>query len=122
MNKVILVGNLKQAPALRHTRQGVPYCAFTVDCARHGRRALWRGAAPTFDGVPCWAWGRVAEDFARGALACMQVVVEGRLEVVVRRQDGSAHKAVRVHAYRVDTAANPRSGEMLRFDAAELPF
>lgn len=122
MNKVILVGNLKQAPALRHTRQGVPYCAFTVDCARPRRRALWQGGAPACDAVPCWAWGRVAEDFARGALASMQVVVEGRLEVVVRRQDGGARKTVRVHAYRIDTAANPRSGEALRFDAAELPF
>lgn len=117
MNKVILVGTLSHDPELRHTAAGVPYCAFTLACAKPVRRGEETAAC---DHVPCRVYGREAEALARGAVSGQQVVVEGRIAVTSREIDGQRHWFTRVNAQRVERDTSPQNGALLWLD--EVPF
>lgn len=117
MNKVILVGSLSKDPELRHTAAGVPYCAFTLDCAKPARRGEEAAAC---DHVPCQVWGKQAEDMARGVTGGQQIIVEGRIAVTSREINGQRHWFTRVNAQRVEYHTNPHNGALLWLD--DVPF
>jgi len=79
MNKIIVIGNLGQDPAMRYTPQGQPVVSFSVASNRKYTTQAGEQREET-EWFACQAWGKLAETCNQYLTKGKQVYVEGRLK------------------------------------------
>ena len=131
MNKVILIGNLANAPESRTTQNGIAQCSFRIAVQRRFKGA--NGERET-DFLAWGCWRQTAEFAQRYLAKGRKVAVEGRIQTrSYDAQDGSKRYVTEIIAdsmeavgSREDGARKPESaqqnGGFTEVDDDELPF
>lgn len=108
LNRVILIGRLTDAPALRYTQAGDAVARFTLAVDRPRKQD---GSHDT-DFIDCVAWRKLAETLAQHLDKGQELAVEGRIQVRnYTAQDGSKRKAVEVVAERTPYWGRKKDGQ-----------
>lgn len=97
MNRVIIVGNLGQDPALRHTQGGDAVANFTL-----ATNESWTDKAGQKQEKTEWhrvvVWGKQAENCAKHLAKGRQVLVEGSLQTRSWDKDGVTQYTTEIKA------------------------
>ena len=109
MNEVILIGNLTRDPETRQTRNGIPYCRFSLAVNRRKREGA---NGPDADFIPILCWRSLAQlcqtYLAKGRKCC----VTGRLEThTYEDKEGLKRTAYEVVADEVEFLGSGKPGE-----------
>ena len=100
MNKLTIIGNLTRDPETRQTKNGKPYCRFTVAVNRRKREG--QDQAET-DFIPVLCWGSLAELCQKYLMKGRKCCVVGRLDVhTYEDQEGAKRTAFDVVADEVE--------------------
>ena len=95
MNKITIIGNLTREPELRHTKDGVPVCGFTVAV---NRRKTANNQTPETDYFSVTAWRGLGENCARFLDKGKKVAVVGQISLRVWEKDGKHGASLEVLA------------------------
>jgi single-strand DNA-binding protein len=104
MNNSILLGRITKDPEIRSTKEGKPYCRFTLAVDRDKEDA---------DFIPCIAWGNNAENMGKYVNKGRQLLVQGKLQSGrYVDKEGITRYTLDLFVYRVKFLAIPRSQQM----------
>ena len=95
MNKITIIGNLTREPELRHTKDGIPVCGFTVAV---NRRKTANNQTPEADYFSVTAWRGLGENCARFLDKGKKVAVVGQISLRVWEKDGKHGASLEVLA------------------------
>lgn len=97
MNNCIIIGRLTRDPELKHTRDGIAYCRFTVAVDRYSKNG-----DNDADFIRCVVWRNQAEACAKYLSKGKMVGVSGRLQISsYEDRDGIRRKSAEIVAYSV---------------------
>lgn len=100
MNRLTIIGNLVRDPELRHTRDGVAVCSFTVAVNRPRRQDQQQEAADFFR---VSAWRALGENCAKWLIKGKKVAVVGAVSVsTYQGNDGKTYANLEVQAQDVE--------------------
>ena len=109
MNEVILIGNLTRDPETRQTKNGIPYCRFSLAVNRRKREGQNQ---PEADFIPILCWRNLAELCQKYLAKGRKCGVVGRLEVhSYEDQEGTKRTAFEVVADNVEFLSSRKPDE-----------
>jgi len=117
MNEVILIGNLTRDPETRQTKNGIPYCRFSLAV----NRRKWEGQSQTeADFIPILCWRSLAELCQKYLAKGRKCGVVGRLEVhSYEDQEGTKRTAFEVVAENVEFISSRKLDEPAAVQATQ---
>jgi len=108
VNKVMIIGNVGQAPELRYTPSGKAVCSFSVATShRYTDSTGERKEETTWFNIS--AWERLAETVNQYVTKGMQIYVEGRLALrTYTTKDGKPGASLDIHASNIEFLGRPK--------------
>lgn len=119
MNSVNLVGRLTKEPELRYSPGGMACCSFTLAVDRAYQK---QGEEKKTDFIPCFCFGKTAENTANFLTKGKLAGVSGSIQVSSWESDGKRHYKTEVFAERVeflspkDSTTQPSYGHEVSLD------